>query len=66
MSKKFLATPKPAPELAIPQSDKFVKVSIIDRYEHNHQYPHVCEIMSRVAITMPNSFHVVDESAESR
>lgn len=32
MSKKYLATPKPAPELTIPQSDKFVKVSIIDRY----------------------------------
>ncbi|KAG9586847.1 Metallo-hydrolase/oxidoreductase, partial [Aureobasidium melanogenum] len=30
MSNKYLATPKPAPELTIPQSDKFVKVSIID------------------------------------
>jgi len=30
MSNKYLATPKPAPELSIPQSDKFVKVSIID------------------------------------
>jgi hypothetical protein len=35
MSNKYLATPKPAPELGIPQSDKFVKVSIIDRYEIN-------------------------------
>jgi hypothetical protein len=36
MSNKYLATPKPAPELSIPQSDKLVKVSIIDRFETNY------------------------------
>ena len=66
MSKKFLATPKPAPELAIPQSDKVVKVSIIDRYGINHQYLPMCECMPQVAIEMHNCFQMVDGSTESR
>jgi hypothetical protein len=65
MSNKFLATPKPAPELSIPQSDKFVKVSVIDRYVTDCHFLPICKGMSRVAIKMHSSIQMVDEPIES-
>lgn len=66
MSNKYLATPKPAPELSIPQSDKFVKVSVIDRYVIDYRFLPMCKIMSRVAIKMHSSIQMVDEATEGR